>query len=107
MASTMQAGSRATVSVEWKDSAGHTVKVDGPTVWDSSAPGIVECKVATGNPSIANLFAPGPVGTAQIQATADADLGEGKKAVTAMIDINVIAGEAVGGDITFKPTPTR
>ena len=107
MASTMQAGSRATVSVEWKDAAGHTVKVDGPTVWDSSAPGIVECKVATGNPGIANLFAPGPVGTAQIQATADADLGEGTKSVTAVIDINVIAGEAVGGDITFKPTPTR
>ena len=102
-----QAGSRATVSVEWKDQSGHAVKVDGPTQWASSVPATVECVVATGNPQIANLYAPGPVGSAQIQATADADLGEGQKAVTATLDVTVIAGEAIGGDITFKPTPTR
>lgn len=107
MAATMQAGSRATVSVEWKDTSGHIVKVDGPTSWASSVPGTVQCTVSTGNPQIANLHAPGPVGSAQIQATADADLGEGKKAITATLEVSVIAGEAIGGDITFKPTPAR
>ena len=106
MAATMQAGSRATVSVEWKDQSGHTVKVDGPTKWESSNPATIECTVATGNPQIANLYAPGPVGTVQIQATADADLGDGTKAVTAQLDVTVIAGEAVGGDIEFTPTAT-
>ena len=105
MAATMQAGSRATVSVEWKDTGGNIVKVDGPTTWASSVPGTVECTVSTGNPQIANLFAPGPVGAAQIQATADADLGEGTKAVTATLDISVISGEAIGGDISFRPIP--
>lgn len=103
MASTMQAGTRATVSVEWKDSGGNTVKVDGPTKWVSSAPETVQCTQATGNPQIANLFAPGPVGVAQVQATADADLGDGVKTVTATLDITVIEGEAIGGDITFTP----
>ena len=107
MAATMSAGSRATVSVEWRDTSGHTVKVDGPTKWVSSVPGTVECTPSTGNPQIANLFAPGPIGNSQIQATADADLGEGQKAVTATLDVTVIAGQAVGGDITFKPTATR
>lgn len=103
MAGTMQVGTRATVSVEWKDTGGHTVKVDGPTKWESSDDTMVQCTASTGNPQIANLFAPGPVGNCQIHATADADLGEGVKSVTATIDITVISGEAVGGDITFTP----
>ena len=104
---TMQAGTRATVSVEWKDSGGRTVKVDGPTAWVSSSPEIVQVEVATGNPQIANLLAPGPVGESSIQATADADLGEGVRSVTATIKITVIAGEAVGGEITFSQSPAQ
>jgi hypothetical protein len=105
MAATMPAGSRATVSVAWKDAGGNTVKVDGPTTWASTVPATVECKEATGNPLIANLYAPGPLGSAQIQATADADLGDGLKAVTATLDVTVISGQAQGGNITFTPTP--
>ena len=107
MAATMSAGSRATVSVEWKDTGGRPVKVDGPTKWVSSVPATVQIEPSTGNPQIANLFAPGAIGNSQIQATADADLGDGQKAVTATLDITVIAGEAVGGDITFNPTAAR
>ena len=103
MAATMTTGGRATVSVEWKDKVGNTVKVDGPTKWESSDPTICEVTVATGNPQIANLYAPGAIGTVQIMATADADLGEGVKPVTAMIDVQVISGEAVGGEIKFTP----
>jgi hypothetical protein len=102
---TMTAGSRATVSVAWKDAGGATVKVDGPTTWASSNPPCVEVTVATGNPLIANLLSHGPVGTCEIMATADADLGEGTKAVTAIIEITVIGGEAVGGSIEFTPQP--
>jgi hypothetical protein len=103
MSSQMQAGTRATVSVAWKDAAGNVVSAED-TVWSSSDPDIVECTVSTGNPLIANLYAPGPTGKVQIHATADADLGEGIKNVTATTDVEVIEGEAVGGEITFKPT---
>ena len=107
MASTMQVGSRATVSVQWKDSGGNIVKVDGPTTWESSVPATLQCTPASGNPQIANLYAPGPVGAAQIHATADADLGEGVKTVTATADITVISGEAESGEITFTPVDAK
>ena len=38
----------------------------------------------------------------QIHATGDANLGEGVKNVTATYDVQVIAGEAVAGEITFS-----
>jgi len=102
MSATMQAYTYATLSVQWNDKNGAPVKVDGPTTWASSDPSTLQVTVATGNPQIANLYAPGPVGKAQIQATADADLGEGVKTVTSTIEVEVIAGEAVGGEITFS-----
>lgn len=102
MAATMQVGSYATVSVEWRDAGGNTVKVDGPTKWESSNDAIATVTVASGNPQIANLYAAGQIGTVQIEATADADLGEGTKAVTAVLDVQVISGEAVGGEIEFS-----
>jgi len=107
MSATMQVSTYATVSVAWKDKGGNTVKVDGPTQWASSDPATCQCTVATGNPLIANLYAPGPIGKVQIHATADADLGEGVKTVTSSIDVEVISGEAVGGEITFSQSPAQ
>ena len=104
---TMQVGTMATLSVEWKDKGGNTVAVDGPTSWVSSDPATVQVQVATGNPQIANLYAPGPIGTASVQATADADLGEGVKSVTATISITVTGGQATGGEITFTQYPSQ
>jgi len=104
---TMTAGSMGVVSVEWKDAAGNTVKVDGPTTWTSTDPTIVQLTdgpTNPGNPQINNVYAPGPAGTASIHANADADLGSGVQPVTAILDITVIEGEAVGGEITFTPT---
>jgi len=103
----MQVGSMAVVSVEWKDASGGTVKVDGPTTWTSTDESVVQVTVSSGNPQIANAYAPGPIGSASIHATADADLGEGVRKVTAIIDITTISGEAVAGDITFTPTGTH
>lgn len=100
---TLTVGGRATAHVQWNDANGQSAKVDGPTTWVSSDPLTLECVVATGNPLIANCYAPGPIGTVQIQATADADMGEGVRPVTSTIDITVIGGEAQGGDITFTP----
>lgn len=102
MSATMSSGTYATVSVEWKDKGGNPVKVDGPTKWESSDASILAVEVATGNPQIANLHSLGPVGKVQVHATADADLGDGVKSVTASLDVEVISGQAIGGEITFK-----
>lgn len=101
----MPVGTLATLSVEWRDAGGNTVQVDGPTAWDSTDPTVVEVTAAAGNPQIANAYAPGPVGTASVHATADADLGSGVQTVTAIIDITTIKGQAVAGDITFTQGP--
>jgi hypothetical protein len=102
MSSTMQAGSLAVVSVAWKDEAGNAAKVDGATTWKSSDESVVKATVSTGNSLICNLESPGKIGNASVQATADADLGDGVKTVTSVLEITVIGGEAVGGEITFK-----
>ena len=102
---TMQAGSFATLSVQWVDSHGNPAKVDGATDWVSSNEEVATVEVAVGNPLIANVHSLGPIGPVQIQATADADLGEGGKTITATCDISVIAGEASGGQINFSQQP--
>lgn len=100
MSEVLGVGHYATVTVEWKDAAGNPAKVDGPTTWASTDSSVLTVQVSTGNPLIANCRAVA-IGTAQVQATADADMGEGIKTVTSTIDVTVIAGEAIGGDMTF------
>lgn len=107
MSNTMQAGSYATLSIAWTDSHGNPATVDGPTKWAGSDDSIATVEVATGNPLIANVHSLGPIGPVQIQATADADLGQGVKSITATCDISVIAGEASGGEITFNQSGSQ
>lgn len=107
MSNTMQSGTLATLSIEWVDEYGNPATVDGPTEWVSSDESIATIEVSTGNPLIANVTSKGPVGPVQMQATADADLGKGVKTLTAVCDINVIAGEASGGEIKFAQFPQQ
>lgn len=108
MANTMGVGTYATVSVEWKDQGGNTVGVEKGTVkWASSDPTVCECTVSTGNPQIANLYAPGKIGKVTIQSTGDADLGAGVKPVTASLEVEVIGGQATGGEIKFSQSPAQ
>jgi hypothetical protein len=108
MAASMGVGTYATVSVEWKDKGGNVVGVEqGSVKWASSDEDVCQVEPSTGNPQIANLYAPGGIGTVQIQSTGDADLGEGVKPVTASIDVQVVGGQAVGGEITFTQSPAQ
>jgi hypothetical protein len=95
-------GHQGTATVEWVNQDGSPAKVDGPTVWSSSDPAVLTCEVSTGNPLIANLHAE-TVGTAEITASADADLGGGVRMVTATLGFSVVGaqGEAVGGALSF------
>ena len=108
MSATMGVGTIATVSVEWKDKGGNVVGVEKGTVkWASSDPAICSVEVSTGNPQIANLYAESKIGKVQIQASGDADLGAGVQTVTASIDVEVIGGQAVGGEIKFTQSPAQ
>ena len=107
MSNTMQAGSIATLSISWVDQYGNPAPVDGATKWQSSDESVLTVEVASGNPLIANVYSQGPIGPAQIQATADADMGAGKQSITATCDISVIAGQASGGEIGFNQSPNQ
>lgn len=101
MAETVQVGHIGTIDVEWVDATGKPAKVDGPTTWQSTNPAVLTVTVSAGNPLIANWHTLA-IGTAQIHASADADLGEGVKTVSSTTDFTVIQGEAVAGVTTVK-----
>jgi hypothetical protein len=102
MASEMKSGTYATVSVTWTDKGGNPVAVDGSTKWESSDPAIMEIQPSTGNPLIANLHSLGPIGSVEIHASADGDMGPNVRTVSAVYDVTVVKGDAVAGEITFS-----
>jgi hypothetical protein len=109
MATTVQVGHLGEIDVTWVDESGKSAKVDGPTTWATTDSTIVTVQVATGNSQIAN-WRTVAIGTAQIQASADADMGEGVKTITSTMDFTVIGGEAVGGQMQVQdlgPVPGK
>lgn len=76
-----------------KTAAGNPAKVDGVPVWTSSDEAILTVAAAADGLS-AVVTTVGPVGAAQITATADADMGAGVRPITAIQDFVVVAAEA-------------
>ena len=82
------------LAIEPKTAAGNPARVDGVPTWQSSDPAIVDLVVAAdGLSAVAKTV--GPLGNVQVSVTADADLGEGVRAITGTLDIEVKAAEAV------------
>jgi len=82
------------LSIAPKDAKGNPAAVEGAPVWASSDPTILTVEAAADGLS-AVAKAVGPLGTAQVSVTADADLGEGVKSISGTMDFEVQAGEAV------------
>ena len=76
------------------DSKGNPAPVDGAPVFAVSDPAILSI-IPTADPKAVEVLAVGPLGTAQVSVTADADLGAGLKPIMGLYDVQVIAGEAV------------
>jgi hypothetical protein len=89
------------VAVQWLDSRGNPAAVDGAGSWESSDETIAGVSVGT-DTSTAVIIPGSNLGTAQISASADADLGEGVVEVICTLDVSVVAGQAVSG--TISPT---
>jgi hypothetical protein len=76
------------------DAAGNPAPVDGPVVWTNSNPEVVDLVIAEDSLS-AVASAIGPLGSTQIIATADADLGDGVITLTSdPLDLEVVADVA-------------
>lgn len=79
------------------DAKGNPAPVEGAPSWSSSEPAFVTVAPSEDGLS-AVITAVGPVTPTpvQINVTADADLGEGVKSITGLLEVSVVAGEAVG-----------
>lgn len=91
--------------VKYVDSKGNAAQVDGFPTWQSSDENVFKVQADTDDPFMAKGTLVGGLGMCQVSATADADMGEGTKPVTLLGDIEVLAGEAVGGVIEVTLTP--
>ena len=93
------------VSVAYTDQWGNPAAVDGAVGWTSSDEAVATVQPTCDDGMEALIQAGTKVGQAQITATADADLGAGVRALTTLMDVQVIAGEAVAGVITPSGDP--
>jgi len=104
MAYTLPIDKQVRVAVTWLDGRGNPALVDGAVTWESSNPSIADVQVGTDTSEA--VIVPGTnLGTAQISATGDADLGAGVTEVICTLDVNVVSGQAVSGTITPAGPP--
>jgi len=99
MAFQLQDDQQVELAISYLDAAGNPATVDGSTSWASSDETVLTVEPSADGTS-ATARAVGPLGTAQVQTTADADLGEGVVAISGVLDVEVIASQAVTATIT-------
>lgn len=92
------------LSIKPVTAAGNPATVDGAPVWGVSNPDVGTMVVAADGMS-AKFVTSGKLGTAQINVTADADMGSGTTPINGTLDIEVVASQAVGFSIVTG-TPT-
>jgi hypothetical protein len=91
-----------TASVAYVDAKNFPAKVDGAPVWTTDPPDALTVTVAPDGMSAelaVNTGAPGT--TVQGTINADADLGAGVKSLITLFSVDIVAGEAVTGTVSF------
>jgi hypothetical protein len=96
MALVMTATQQCDLSIEVFDSKGNPATIDGTPVWSVSEEAYLTVEPDTDSMT-ALVKAVGPITTSpvQVNVTVDADLGEGVRQIIGVLDISVVAGEAV------------
>jgi hypothetical protein len=90
---TLKVGQSVPLTVHPKTSEGQECQVDGTPVWDSNGTAGVSLQAdLDGRTCLVTALAPG---IAEIHVSADADLGEGLRAIKAGLSLRVIQPEAV------------
>ena len=105
MAYTLPADHLVVVRVDYVDSQGHPASVDGAVGWSATPTNIVNVTVDPEDSQICTITPASQLGTAQVVATADADLGDGVRNIITTMDVTVVAGEAVSGTISPTGSP--
>jgi len=100
----VQLGSTHRYSSVWTDASGNPTSVDvrSPAVMAADDPARVSIVPDPDGLSGLVTFGAG-IGPVQLQLTADVDRGEGERPLTLVLDVVVIAGEAVAGTIQLVP----
>ena len=99
MAYTLPAGMQCEVQVGYIDANGNPATVDGEVTWASSNDAVCAATVDAADSTRCSIAAVGGLGDVQVTATADADLGGGVRELVTLLDVHVVAGEAVAGTI--------
>jgi hypothetical protein len=97
---TLPVGYGVELQVEYVDAGGNVATIDGAVTWSSSDEEIVKVATDSTDTKRCGMTSGTKIGQAQVTATADADLGEGVRNLVTLLDVTVIAGEAVAGTIT-------
>jgi hypothetical protein len=92
---TMTNSQKATATITPVDAKGNPASVDGVPVWASSDETIITVTPAADGLS-AVVAAVGPLGTAKVSVTGDADLGADVKPIFGELDVTITQGQAVG-----------
>jgi hypothetical protein len=90
---------KVSLAVQPVDAAGNPAALDGAPVWTSTDPAVLTVTAAPDGLS-AEAVAVGPLGTAQVSVSADADMGAGVTTITGVLDVQVMASAAVSLGIT-------
>ncbi len=92
---------QVTLTLLPKTNKGNPAKIDGVPTWSTSNPAVLTVTADPADPTglTALAVAVGPVGTAQVQVVADADLSPEVRQLTSVLDVEVVAAEAVTLDI--------
>jgi len=90
---------KVALTVAFTTASGNPARIDGVPKWQTSDETILTV-VADEDGQTATATTVGPLGTAQVSVTADADLGAGIREITGTLDVEVLAAEAVTVGIT-------
>lgn len=94
------------LTIDPRTAAGNLALVDGAPAFAVSDPEIATISADATNPNAAWLITTGKLGNVQVQVTADADLGAGVTTLTGVLDVEVIASQAVTlGIAAGEPEP--
>jgi hypothetical protein len=106
MAYQMSVATKIELGVTYVDANNNPASVDGPVDWTVSDSTLGTIQPVTPLPpgypeNGVIMFVPvGPTGQVQVTASADVDMGAGVKPLATLLDINLLAGEAVAGTIS-------
>lgn len=104
MAYTLPIDRMITVQVAYLDSGGNPAPVQA-VAWSASNDTLLTVAPDANDDTTCAVTPIGPLGSCQVVATADADLGAGVTNVLTTLDITLVAGEAVVGTINVVGDP--